>query len=69
MRAVTSQRSMASGPLALFPCIVSVTVHGVAPSRHHYEGLFRSTTDAVLDAMERFPNLRRVSAKVGGKLR
>ncbi|WP_200227851.1 hypothetical protein [Rubrivivax gelatinosus] len=37
--------------------------------RVHYDGLFRSTTDAVLDAMDRYPALRSVSAKPRGKQR
>ncbi len=69
MRAATFQRSASTGPRALFPCVVSVTVSGTAPSRHHYEGLFPSTTDAVLDAMDLYPDLRRVSAKIRGKQR
>lgn len=59
------------GPRALLACAVSVTVQGpaAAPARHHYTGLFRSTTDAVLDAMDRYPELRSVSARPRGKQR
>lgn len=54
------------GPRALIPCRVTVTEPG---RRVHYDGLFRSTSDAVLDAMDRFPALRSVSAKPRGKQR
>ncbi|MBK1613350.1 hypothetical protein CKO44_07685 [Rubrivivax gelatinosus] len=54
------------GPRALVACRVTVTEPG---RRVHYDGLFRSTTDAVLDAMDRYPALRSVSAKPRGKQR
>lgn len=68
MRPVASRRlARPLGPRALLLCVVSVTLSGPAPARHHYSGLFRSTTDALLDAMDLFPELRCASAKPKGK--
>jgi hypothetical protein len=42
----------------LVPCSVVVKQPGMTS---HYEGLFPSTCDAVIDAMDRFPNARGIS--------
>lgn len=39
-------------------CAVTVRLEGLV---HAYEGLFRSTCDAVIDAMDRFPAARGIS--------
>lgn len=67
MRQYPHRLAVPLAPRALLACEVRVTVNG--PERHHYDGLFRSTTDAVLDAMDRYPELRSVSAKPKGKQR
>lgn len=62
---MSARRKRASRkPRRLLRCVVSVAL----PSGQHrrYSGLFRSTTAAVIDAMDRYPELRRVSAKKKG---
>ena len=54
-------------PRALLACVVTVKRHHGAAAR--YDELFPSTSDAVIDAMDRYPDLRSVSAKPKGKQR
>ena len=39
-------------------------VFTVTAGAEHYSGLFASSFDAVLDAMDRFPGASRITAKV-----
>lgn len=55
---MTAAAMTASRRKPLVPCSVVVKQPGVIS---HYEGLFSSTCDAVIDAMDRFPNARGIS--------
>lgn len=51
-------------PRRMLRCVVSVAL----PSgRVRYSGLFLSTSDAVIDALNRFPELRGVSSLTRGR--
>lgn len=55
---MTAAAMTASRRKPLVPCSVIVKQPGVVS---HYEGLFRSTCDAVIDAMDRFHEASSIS--------
>lgn len=49
-----------NGQRLMVACSVRLIAGG---AQRCYEGLFRSTCDAVIDAMDRYPDARRISAQ------